>query len=142
MARAIWTGTVSFGLVSIPVRLYNATAPKDVRFHLFDRHSGQRVRYRRVTESDAEWEPPEAFTEGRREGLEADEIEAADDRGSVEDIEPTGGAPILAEPRRSRDEPVVAYEDVVKGFEVDGGRVEAVCSGELEALRPAQRGTV
>jgi hypothetical protein len=38
--------------VSIPVALFPATAPKDVRFHLFDRQ-GRRVRYRRITEDDA-----------------------------------------------------------------------------------------
>jgi DNA end-binding protein Ku len=144
MARAIWTGTVSFGLVSIPVRLYNATAQKDVRFHLFDRQSGQRVRYRRVTESDAEWEPPEAFTEGRREGLEAEEVESADDRRSELGLEPTGpvGAPTQAGQGSSRDEPVVAYEDVVKGFEVDRDRFVMVSPEELEALRPEQSRTI
>jgi DNA end-binding protein Ku len=34
MSQAVWTGSISFGLVSIPVRLYPATQPKDVRFHL------------------------------------------------------------------------------------------------------------
>jgi DNA end-binding protein Ku len=45
----VWTGAISFGLVNIPVRLYPATEPKDVRFHLYDRRSGKRVRYERVT---------------------------------------------------------------------------------------------
>ena len=49
MPRAVWTGSLSFGLVSIPVALYPATQPKDVRFHLFDR-LGRRVRYRRFAE--------------------------------------------------------------------------------------------
>lgn len=52
MPRAVWTGTLSFGLVSIPVALYPATSPKDVRFHLFDRE-GRRVRYRRFAEEPA-----------------------------------------------------------------------------------------
>jgi DNA end-binding protein Ku len=46
MARAVWTGSLSFGLVTIPVRLYPATEPKDVRFHLMDA-TGRRARYRR-----------------------------------------------------------------------------------------------
>ncbi len=41
MARAIWTGTISFGLVNIPVRAYPATRRKDVRFHEIDRVTGQ-----------------------------------------------------------------------------------------------------
>src|SRR5436190_10785916 len=58
MKQAVWTGAISFGLVSIPVRLYPATDPKDVRFHLYDRRSGKRVHYERVTR---EYDPP-AFT--------------------------------------------------------------------------------
>ena len=51
MARAIWTGTISFGLVSVPVRLYPATRRKDVRFHEIDRLSGQRIRNQKVIET-------------------------------------------------------------------------------------------
>src|SRR5688500_19090999 len=52
MGQAVWTGSISFGLVNIPVRLYPATQPKDVRFHLYDRRTGKRVRYERVTRAD------------------------------------------------------------------------------------------
>ncbi|HEY3264311.1 MAG TPA: Ku protein, partial [Actinomycetota bacterium] len=55
MATAVWRGTLSFGLVTLPVRLYPATQPKDVRFHLYDRE-GRRIRYQRVVE--AEGGPP------------------------------------------------------------------------------------
>ncbi len=48
MARAIWSGTVSFGLVSIPVKLYPATEAKDVQFHQLEKKSGKRIRYKRV----------------------------------------------------------------------------------------------
>lgn len=51
MARAIWTGSVSFGLVSIPVKLYTATEPKDVRFHELERKTGKRIRHKRVAGS-------------------------------------------------------------------------------------------
>ena len=50
--RSVWSGAVSFGLVSIPVKLYPATEAKDVRFHLVDPETGRRVRYRRVVEED------------------------------------------------------------------------------------------
>ena len=33
MPQAVWTGQLSFGLVNIPVKLYNATSPRKVRFH-------------------------------------------------------------------------------------------------------------
>jgi DNA end-binding protein Ku len=48
MPQAVWTGTISFGLVSVPVRLYPATRRKDVRFHEIDRQTGQRLRHQRV----------------------------------------------------------------------------------------------
>jgi DNA end-binding protein Ku len=52
--RSIWKGTVSFGLVSIGVKLYTATEEKDVSFHQVRRTDGSRIRYKRVAESDGE----------------------------------------------------------------------------------------
>src|SRR5256886_6163784 len=52
--RAIWKGAVSFGLVSIGVRLYSATEEKDIRFHQGKRTDGGRIRYRRVCSMDGE----------------------------------------------------------------------------------------
>ena len=59
MARAIWSGSIGFGLVSIPVRLYTATKKRDVRFHEFQGGTGQRIRHKRVaeeTEAEVEYE--------------------------------------------------------------------------------------
>lgn len=52
--RAIWKGAVSFGLVSIAVKLYSATEEKDIRFHQVHRADGGRIRYKRVCEIDGE----------------------------------------------------------------------------------------
>jgi DNA end-binding protein Ku len=52
--RSIWKGAVSFGLVSIPVKLYSATEEKDIAFHQVRRSDGSRIRYRRVAEADGE----------------------------------------------------------------------------------------
>ncbi|WP_229398663.1 non-homologous end joining protein Ku [Micromonospora okii] len=46
--RAIWKGAVSFGLVSIAVKLYSATEEKDIRFHQVHRDDGGRIRYKRT----------------------------------------------------------------------------------------------
>ncbi|MFC5940361.1 Ku protein [Micromonospora harpali] len=46
--RAIWKGAVSFGLVSIAVKLYSATEEKDIRFHQVHRSDGGRIRYKRT----------------------------------------------------------------------------------------------
>ncbi|TDD66426.1 Ku protein [Jiangella aurantiaca] len=50
MARSIWSGFLSFGLVSIPVRLYSATQEHEVDFHQFERGTSDRIRYKRVNE--------------------------------------------------------------------------------------------
>src|SRR5687768_15454879 len=50
MPRAIWKGSISFGLVNVPVGLYSATESKDVHFHQFDEKSGKRVHNKRVPE--------------------------------------------------------------------------------------------
>ena len=52
--RAIWKGAVSFGLVSIPVKLYTATEEKDISFHQVHREDGGRIRYKRVCQIDGE----------------------------------------------------------------------------------------
>jgi DNA end-binding protein Ku len=52
--RAIWKGAVSFGLVSIGVRLYSATEEKDIRFHQVHRVDGGRIKYKRVCSIDGE----------------------------------------------------------------------------------------
>lgn len=46
--RSLWKGSISFGLVNIPVKLYPATENKDVKFHLIHRECGSPIRYSRV----------------------------------------------------------------------------------------------
>ncbi|MFP5020964.1 non-homologous end joining protein Ku [Pseudonocardia phyllosphaerae] len=48
--RAIWSGAVSFGLVSVPVKVYSATSNHDVRFHQVHDTDGGRIRYKRTCE--------------------------------------------------------------------------------------------
>ncbi|MGB9373898.1 MAG: Ku protein [Jiangellales bacterium] len=52
--QTVWKGTISFGLVSIPVKLVSATQEKDISFRQVRVSDGSRVRYRRVAESDGE----------------------------------------------------------------------------------------
>ncbi len=52
--RSIWRGAVSFGLVSIGVKMYSATEDKDVRFHQVHREDGGRIKYKRVCSVDGE----------------------------------------------------------------------------------------
>ncbi len=48
MPRAIWKGAISFGLVTIPVKVYGATEEKDISFRQVHVADGGRIRYRRV----------------------------------------------------------------------------------------------
>ncbi|MBW8707502.1 hypothetical protein MBT84_48495 [Streptomyces sp. MBT84] len=50
MARAIWSGVLTFGLVTVPVQLFTATEDHAVHFHQLQRNTSDRVRYQRVNE--------------------------------------------------------------------------------------------
>ena len=64
MARAIWTGAISFGLVNVPVKLYSATQQKTVRFHQISSKTGARIRQKRVDPSTDEEVPFEEIVKG------------------------------------------------------------------------------
>jgi DNA end-binding protein Ku len=64
MARAIWSGAISFGLVNVPVKLYSATSPKSVRFHQLSSKTGARIRQKRVDPSTGEEVPFEEIVKG------------------------------------------------------------------------------
>jgi DNA end-binding protein Ku len=49
MARPVWSGVISFGLVSVPVKAYPAVRDHDVHFHQIDKGSGSRIRNRKVS---------------------------------------------------------------------------------------------
>jgi DNA end-binding protein Ku len=121
MPRAIWTGTISFGLVNIPVRVYPATSRKDVRFHEIDRVTGQRVHHQRVR---APW------SEGSEEWS----------------AEPSPPAMPTQRPEReaSTDPPAreVLADEVVKGFEVSPGSFVTISEDEIEELRPERTKTI
>ncbi|MGO9658408.1 MAG: Ku protein [Acidimicrobiales bacterium] len=54
MPRAIWSGSISFGLVNVPVKLVTATSPKDIRFHQLHSTDGGRINQKRVCSLDGE----------------------------------------------------------------------------------------
>jgi DNA end-binding protein Ku len=64
MARAIWTGSISFGLLNVPVRLYSAVSRKSVSFRELRASDGSRIRHKRVAESDGEEVPYEEIVKG------------------------------------------------------------------------------
>ena len=50
MARPVWSGTISFGLVNVPVKAFTAVRDHDIHFHQLDGKSGARIRYKKVSE--------------------------------------------------------------------------------------------
>ena len=64
MPRSIWSGAISFGLVSVPVKLFSAISQKDVSFHQIDKSSGARIRYKRVSEKTGREIPYERIAKG------------------------------------------------------------------------------
>jgi DNA end-binding protein Ku len=89
--RAIWSGSISFGLVNVPVKLFPAVRSHDIRFTQLHRDSGGRVRRKRVDETTGE---------------------------------------------------EVAYDDIVKGYEVGAGRYVLVDPDEIDALAPEASRTI
>ena len=91
MARSIWGGAISFGLVNVPVKLYTAVRKKDVRFHQLHGPDGARINQKRVCSADGQ---------------------------------------------------EVAYEDIVKGYEIAKGQYVVIEPEELEALDPETTHTI
>jgi DNA end-binding protein Ku len=87
MARPIWTGALSFGLVNVPVGVYSATDDKTIHFNQLERGTSDRVRNKRVNE---------------RTGEE------------------------------------VAYDAIIKGYDLGGGRYVVIEPEELEAVEPGR----
>src|ERR1700749_5085394 len=82
MARSIWSGSISFGLVNVPVKLYSAVSRKTVHFHQLHDADGSRIQQKRVCAADGEEVPYESIvkgyevTPGRYVVIEAAELEA------------------------------------------------------------------
>ena len=60
----MWSGAISFGLVNIPIKLFNAVSRKGVHFNQIDTRTGARIQYRKVSAADGEEVPSEAITKG------------------------------------------------------------------------------
>jgi DNA end-binding protein Ku len=64
VARAIWSGSISFGLLNVPVKLYSAVSKQTVRFRELREGDGSRVKHKRVAESDGKEVPYEKIVKG------------------------------------------------------------------------------
>ncbi len=60
----MWSGSISFGLVNIPVKLFNAVSRKSVHFNQIDSRSGSRIKYKKVSAADETEVPNDAIVKG------------------------------------------------------------------------------
>jgi len=103
MPRAMWTGAISFGMVTVPVKLYSALNRKTVRFHQLSGKTGVRVAQKRIDPSTGEEVPYESIVKG---------YEIAPDRYVV--IEP--GELETLEPKKTK---TIEIEDFVELSQID-----------------------
>jgi DNA end-binding protein Ku len=103
MPRSIWTGAISFGMVTVPVKLYSAINRKNVRFHQLNGKDGVRIAQKRVDPQSGEEVPFENIVKG---------YEIAQDRYVV--IEP-GELEALA-PKKTK---TIEIEDFVELVQID-----------------------
>ncbi len=94
MPHAIWSGTVSFGLVSIPVSLYAAEQTRELTFHLLDGRDMAKVRQKRVNEVTGEEVPWEEVVKGY-ELEDGSWVVVTDDDFRAADVEATQTIDIL-----------------------------------------------
>jgi DNA end-binding protein Ku len=153
MAQAIWSGSISFGLIGIPVKLYPATKRNDVRFHEVERATGRRVRHRRVVEGADEPALDEPTDDDARPA--DDDARPADDDACARTIpeEPREATPERASPEEAqpvgrgnapdgRAEREISGDDLVKGYDLGDDRLVTVTYEELQALRPESTHTI
>jgi DNA end-binding protein Ku len=103
VARAIWTGSVSFGLVNVPVGLFSATHDHDVHFHQFEKGTASRIRNERVNEDTGD-------------EVSYDDIVKGADIGEGEYVMLTQEELESVEPGRSRS---IDISDFVQASEID-----------------------
>jgi DNA end-binding protein Ku len=104
VARPIWSGVISFGLVSVPVRMFSATESKELRFHFLDRRDMSPIGYDKVNKDTGKHVDPDdiirgfEFEKGRFVELTDEDIDRLDvelthtidicDFVSIEEIDP------------------------------------------------------
>jgi DNA end-binding protein Ku len=127
MPTSVWNGSLSLGMVVVPVRLYPAIQKKTVRFRELDR-GGRRVRHVRVSEPEVEYEPMDGGFEFRHQ------IELT----TRPRPEPAARQEIREEISHEFNRPPaeVSFEEIRKGFEVSPGQYVSMTRQEVAALAP------
>jgi DNA end-binding protein Ku len=103
MARTIWKGSLSFGLVNVPVGVYPATQDKSIHFNQFEKGTSDRIRYKKVNERTGE-------------EVESNDIVKGFDLGGGEYVMLTDEELAAADPERSRQ---IEITDFVELDDID-----------------------
>jgi DNA end-binding protein Ku len=136
MARAIWKGSISFGLVNIPIALYPATRREELKFRLLRKSDLSPVNYKRVAEKDGKEVPWDQIVKGyeyekgkyvilqdedfQRVDLEATQTVDIQDFVEQEEIDPIFFyKPYYLEPQKGGDKAYALLRDALK----DSGKV-------------------
>ena len=88
IARSLWTGSINFGLVNVPVKAFTAVRDHDVHFHQLDKKSGSRIRYRKVAERPAKKSTPTTSPWDMRYAGAVCDVRRGGDEGASADVEP------------------------------------------------------
>src|SRR4029078_4501857 len=131
MARAIWKGSISFGLVNIPIALYAATRREELKFRLLRKADLSPVNYKRVAEKDGKEVPWDQIVKGyeyekgksvvlqekdfQRVNIEATQTVDIQDFVDLEDIDPMFFyKPYYLEPQKGGDKAYVLLREALK----------------------------
>jgi len=154
MGRAIWSGAINFGLVSVPVRLHSAVSQKDIAFHQVEKSTGARIRYKRVSSRSGREVPYDKMakgyelSKGKLVVIDPEELQSLDPKAThaveIEDFVPLDQIdPIYYEhayyltPGRGGDK---AYTLLLKAMKSSGrvaiGKVVIRTKQYLAAIRP------
>lgn len=158
MPRAIWSGSISFGLVNIPIKVFNAVSPKNIRFHLLHEKDKSRIRQKRICiEEDKEVTNDElvkgyevsrdnyvVITDEELEALDPETTRTIDILDFVElpEIDPVyyDNSYYLVADERSEKPYALLHQAMLKAKRVGVARVVMRDKEYLVALRPLQEG--
>ncbi len=154
MPSTIWSGSISFGLVTVPVKLTPATKSKDVRFNQLDAESGSRIRLKRMAEATGEIVDQDRIvkgyelTPGQYVVVEPDELKAMAPKAShtieieefvdLDEIDPVYfDSPYYLQPDPSARKPYqLLVETMTELNKVAIGRIVIRTKESLVAIRP------
>ncbi len=158
--RAIWKGSISFGLVNVPISLYPATRKEELNFHLLRRSDLSPISYKRVAEADGKEVPWDQIAKGyeyekgqfvmvtdedfRRANVEATQTINVLEFVRVEEIDPVFfDRPYYLEPQKAGAKAYVLLREALNKTGMVGiAKVVLKTRQHLAAIKPEQNSLV